>query len=146
MAIGLIILDEILRVKGSTFRTPVLAVAIGFYLPFQLSVPILAGGLLKMMIDRYQKRKQMNEEQKGNAERTGLLFASGLITGEALVGILLAIPIILMEDVRALALVSEETSKNWGTWMAIPGVILMIFIIIWFYFTSREAKEEKISS
>jgi len=146
MAIGLIILDEILRIKGSTFRTPVLAVAIGFYLPFQLSVPILVGGLLKMAVDNYQKRKQMSQEQRGNAERTGLLFASGLITGEALIGILLAIPIILMEDVRAIALVSEETSEKWGVLMAVPGVILMLFIIIWFYVSARETKEEKISS
>lgn len=141
MALGLIILDEILCKKGSSFRTPVLAVAIGFYLPFELSVPILAGGILRFLIERYQKRKLMTDEQKKSAERTGLLFASGLITGEALIGILLAIPIIIFEDKRALALVSKETFDAYGTWMSIPGIILLFFVAVWFYYTARKPKE-----
>jgi OPT family oligopeptide transporter len=141
MALGLIILDEILRRKGSSFRTPVLAVAIGFYLPFELSVPILAGGILRLLINRYQKRKQMTEEQKKSAEQTGLLFASGLITGEALIGILLAIPIIIFKDKRALALISKDTFVRYGAWMAIPGIILLCLVAVWFYYTARKPKE-----
>jgi len=141
MALGLIILDEILHKKGSSFRTPVLAVAIGFYLPFELSVPILAGGILRFLIERYQKRKQMTEEQKKSAERTGLLFASGLITGEALIGILLAIAIIVLENKRALALISKDTFETYGAWMAIPGIILLSFVAAWFYYTARKPKE-----
>jgi len=46
VAAGVIALDVYLQKRGSLFRTPVLAVAIGFYLPFELSVPIFAGGLI----------------------------------------------------------------------------------------------------
>ena len=114
---------------------------IGFYLPFELSVPILAGGILRMLIERYQKRKQMTDEQKKSAERTGLLFASGLITGEALIGILLAIPIIIYEDKRALAQISEKTFNTYGALMAIPGIILLLGVAVWFYYTARKPKE-----
>jgi len=140
LAACLIILDEVLSYKGSSFRTPVLAVAIGFYLPFKLSVPILVGGLLNMLISRYQKKKQMSTEQKESCNRTGLLFASGLITGEAILGILLAIPIVLMEDERAIALLSEELHDKLDLWLAVPGVALMLFIIFWLYFTVRKPK------
>ncbi|KPK75772.1 MAG: hypothetical protein AMJ79_09775 [Phycisphaerae bacterium SM23_30] len=141
LAACLIILDEVLRYKGSSFRTPVLAVAIGFYLPFKLSVPILVGGLLNLLISRYQKKKRMSAEQRESCNRTGLLFASGLITGEAILGILLAIPIVLMEDERAIALLSEDIHEKLDLWLAVPGVVLMLFIIFWLYFTVRKPKE-----
>ena len=83
----------------------------------------------------------MTQQQKNSAERTGLLFASGLITGEALIGILLAIPIIIFKDKRALALISKETFDAYGTWMSLPGIILLFFVAVWFYYTARKPKE-----
>ncbi|WP_407425393.1 OPT family oligopeptide transporter [Treponema sp.] len=63
---------------------PVLPVAIGVYLPIHLSVPIFAGGLLRAFFDR------KGEEGKAITEK-GVLYGSGLIAGEGLIGILLAI-------------------------------------------------------
>jgi putative OPT family oligopeptide transporter len=76
--------DEYLRRTGASFRAPVLAVAIGIYLPLELSVPIFAGGVLAQLA-----RGQSSESDHGT------LFAAGLITGEALFGIALAIPIVM---------------------------------------------------
>ena len=73
----IIVIDEILEYNKSSFRLPVLAVAVGIYLPIGLSVPIFIGSLISYF---------------NNTER-GTLFASGLITGEAIMGILIAIPI-----------------------------------------------------
>ena len=66
-----------------------MAVAVGIYLPLQLSTAILAGGLVAHFAER-------NTRRQGNAIalRNGTLFASGLITGEALIGIMMAIPIV----------------------------------------------------
>ena len=50
-------IDQYLEKKNSTFRTPVLAVAVGIYLPFELSVPILAGGLISHFVKKYFKPK-----------------------------------------------------------------------------------------
>ncbi len=99
IATGIILLDLYLESIQSAFRTPVLAVAIGFYLPLELSVPIFAGGLIHYAVSKFHSRRKTAAEQVEESSRNGLLFASGLITGEALMGILLAIPIILLKQI-----------------------------------------------
>ncbi len=127
-AIGVIILDEYLRSRASSFRTPVLAIAIGIYLPFELEVPIFAGGIIHQIIKVYHKRKNTAENVVEESNRRGILFASGLITGEALIGIALAIPIVLSgrQDVLAIA------DSPLGSW---PGVILLAGIACWLCLT-----------
>ncbi|MHC4363893.1 MAG: OPT family oligopeptide transporter, partial [Planctomycetota bacterium] len=129
LAVFVIILDEYLVRRGSSFRTPVLAVAIGIYLPLELEVPILAGGIIHLVIKLYHRRKQVPKDTVELANRRGLLFASGLITGEALIGILLAIPIVLSGKPDVLAIFE----KPLGTW---PGVLLLFGIAYWLYRTA----------
>jgi putative OPT family oligopeptide transporter len=88
VGISIIIIDEVLKARGASFRAPVLAVAVGIYLPLELSVPICIGGLIAYCADRVKARRGVTDEL-----RPGMLFAAGLITGEALLGILIAIPI-----------------------------------------------------
>jgi putative OPT family oligopeptide transporter len=85
LGVLIIAVDEYLRISGRRWRAPVLAVAVGLYLPLELSVPILIGGLIAHGVARARG--------SGNSSRAGVLFAAGLITGEALIGIALAIPI-----------------------------------------------------
>lgn len=89
LAVVLIILDKIQESRGSGFRFPVLAVAVGVYLPLGLSVPIFIGGLLAWYVKKRSSKESPQTQQ--NRENTGLLLASGLITGEALMGVLVAI-------------------------------------------------------
>lgn len=89
IALVLIILDEIQKKRGSDFRFPVLAVAVGIYLPLGLSVPIFIGGLIVHMVNR--NSGLLADEKRQQRENAGLLLASGLITGEALMGVLIAI-------------------------------------------------------
>ncbi|MFQ6607257.1 MAG: OPT family oligopeptide transporter [Fidelibacterota bacterium] len=119
IAIIVIILDKFQENRGSSFRLPVLAVAVGIYLPFELSVPIFAGGLISWIVNKSRGGIQI----EGGS---GLLFASGLITGEALVGILMAIPIVLAADKNVLAIVEEPL----GTW---PGLILLAVVVYLLY-------------
>lgn len=63
---------------------PSLAVAIGIYLPIELTAPIMLGGVLRRLMDKKNKT-QSSESSKG------VLFCSGLIAGEGLMGVLLAI-------------------------------------------------------
>ncbi len=88
VGIGIIVVDEVLKARGASFRAPVLAVAVGIYLPLELSVPICIGGLIAHCANRVNARRGV-----ADALRPGVLFAAGLITGEALLGILIAIPI-----------------------------------------------------
>ncbi len=82
IAFALLILDGYLKASGSKFRTHVMPVAVGIYLPLGLSVPIFIGGLIAHSLGKL-----------GDAARhRGVLIASGLIAGEAIAGIVIAIP------------------------------------------------------
>ncbi len=135
IAVAIIILDEILKRKGSEFRTPVLAVAVGIYLPVELSVPIFIGGMIAWGAAKVVRKRaiasgdESPEEAEEEAERKGLLFSSGLITGEALIGIILAIPFALFESTDALRIMPE--GLGWLT--DLLGVGAAIFFIIWLY-------------
>ena len=129
----IVLLDEIQRIRKSLFRLPVLAVAIGIYLPFELSVPIFLGGLIRYAVDR-KKAAQAARNQSPIAENGGLLFASGLITGEALMGVLLAIPIAALKPAGILFPLFK---MPFGGWL---GTSLLVAVCLWMYFaaTRRE--------
>lgn len=74
----------VVRVLG----VPVLPFAIGLYLPIYLSTPIMAGGVLRWYME---KRKYASDKEKNDCVQSGVLYTSGLIAGEGLVGILLAV-------------------------------------------------------
>ena len=112
-------------------QPPVLAVAVGIYLPFELSVPILAGGLVAHYAERAHKQRLANaaeaerpglEAQAETASRHGLLFGAGLITGEALVGIGMAVPIVVTGKSDVLAVFGAHD----GSW---PGVLLLLLVL-----------------
>jgi putative OPT family oligopeptide transporter len=79
--------DNWLKARGSHFRVPVLAAAIGIYLPLELMVPIFLGGLLGLHRRASQGVVGAEESVRDRVHRPGVLFAAGLITGEALMGI-----------------------------------------------------------
>ncbi|HEB61028.1 MAG TPA: oligopeptide transporter, OPT family, partial [Phycisphaeraceae bacterium] len=125
IAVVIIIIDLLLESAKSSFRTPVLAVAVGIYLPFELSVPILLGGLISVAAKRFTRR--FSKEERETADRHGLLFAAGLITGEAMLGILLAIPAVLELD--------KKIAIGSGT-AAWPGIVLLIVVMVALYISS----------
>ncbi len=77
LALGLLILDRALERRESRWRTPIMPVAIGLYLPFGLGVTILIGGLVKLL---------STGKSDSHADR-GLLIAAGMVAGEALTGV-----------------------------------------------------------
>jgi putative OPT family oligopeptide transporter len=107
--------DEWLRQRGAGFRTPVLAVAVGIYLPFELATPIFLGGLIAWLTSRRKSdsKKSIN----------GVLVAAGLITGEALIGIFIAIPIVISGDPDILAMDSQPLG-------AFAGMLVLAAIAI----------------
>jgi len=134
VAVMIIILDKILEAKGTEFRTPVLAVAVGIYLPIELTLPIFIGGMIAWYVGKKVSRRAEQhgedvKEAQNKAERNGLLFSSGLITGEALIGIILAVPFAIQESTDALRLV-PETFEPYANWL---GVIAALFFIVWLY-------------
>ena len=129
IAITIIIIDKTLEARGSNFRTPVLAVAVGIYLPIELSTPIFLGGIVAHFAARNMRKRGATEEQVENGGRSGLLFASGLITGEALVGIALAIPFAAAQSTDVLALAPEGFESVAG----VLGLVGLAFFVTWLY-------------
>ena len=137
LAVAIICLDKFLERRGSSFRAPVLAVAIGTYLPFHLTTPILLGGL----ISKFTSGRSANGNQE-EINQKGLLFASGLITGEALVGILLAVPLMLNELTWLNLPIEYALFKTppLGPW---PGVLLLCALSVWFYKIAKIPNDSK---
>ncbi len=141
IAVAIICLDQFLKSRGSEFRTPVLAVAVGIYLPFSLSTPILVGGLVAYAATRFRNKSARGAsadiltrlkaaEVAGDGK--GLLFASGLITGEALMGILLAVPITLAGIWPVLkgdfmAIFPQPPAGGW------PGLVILAVVVYILY-------------
>jgi putative OPT family oligopeptide transporter len=100
-AIGIVIiaLDEYQRLRGARFRVPVLAVAVGIYLPLYVSTTIFLGGLVAWFARR--GRRAGEAESLGGR---GMLFAAGMVAGESLTGVILAIPIVATGRPDVLAL------------------------------------------
>ena len=121
VALGAVIiaLDVYLERRGAAWRIPVLAVAIGVYLPFELGVAMFGGGLVAFFAAR---RRSAGSEADA---RHGVLFAAGLITGEAMVGILMAVPIVVSGDANVFAL-------PW-TLPAIVGLTVVTFVGVALY-------------
>ncbi|MBN1423890.1 oligopeptide transporter, OPT family [Candidatus Fermentibacteria bacterium] len=88
IGVGLLLVNWILGRAGSPFRAHIMPVAVGIYLPMSLDVPILLGGLLRHIVGKTRAPSQAGHDR-------GVLFGSGIIAGEAIMGILLAIPICL---------------------------------------------------
>ncbi|MDK2800680.1 MAG: hypothetical protein PWP27_2172 [Clostridiales bacterium] len=70
---------------------PVLPFAVGLYLPIHLSTPIMVGGVLRGILDKHLNKKNADEASIKDKIEGGILYSSGLIAGEGLVGIILAI-------------------------------------------------------
>lgn len=86
---GLVFCGVGIAVAVEVLGLPVLPVAIGLYLPIYLSCPIFAGGVIRWFIEN--KKKHATDDVRKSVIGNGILYSSGLIAGEGLVGILLAI-------------------------------------------------------
>ena len=133
LGIVVIIIDEFLR-RGGRFRCPVLAVAVGMYLPMGVSVPILIGGLLS----HFASRARGSGGSEGLASR-GMLYAAGMIAGESLTGVILAIPIVLTQraDAMALPLAWRLSGENSGL---VIGVLLYA-LLGWLLFKTASKRD-----
>lgn len=125
---------------------PVLPFAIGLYLPIYLSVPMMLGGALRWFLE---KRKYASEKDKTNTVQSGVLYSSGLIAGEGIVGILLAvlaiIPAGLSADGKALYVSDKiNLSEMFGISIGnIGGLICFAVILFTIYlFATKDSKKK----
>ncbi|MCG8469986.1 MAG: OPT/YSL family transporter, partial [Gemmatimonadetes bacterium] len=137
VAAVVIAIDKTLETRGSDIRIPVLAVAVGIYLPLELEVPIFVGGMVAWLVGRAISGRGGGEAAVERASQRGLLFASGLITGEALVGILLAIPFAAAQSTDVLT-IAPDGFEDAARWI---GLAAGIAFTLWLYRVSLRASD-----
>jgi uncharacterized oligopeptide transporter (OPT) family protein len=124
--IGAVIIafDELLKKRGVNFRVPVLAAAVGIYLPLDYTAPIFLGGLLAHLVERGAGKRTAGDSDR--LHQKGVLFAAGLITGEALMGIFIAIPIVVSGSAEVLAL---PQILHFGKWVGLAIFALIGYLL-----------------
>jgi putative OPT family oligopeptide transporter len=119
LALGLILIKS---------PSPML-IAVGMYLPFFSTSAIFVGGVIKWFMDRRAERQQLNEGQKTTAENTGVLIASGLIAGEALMAVLLAFLVALISfngsDFELAGLVGWNSA-----WLGVIAFVALAYFLV----------------
>ena len=115
---GLVFIGVFLAICLEILRIPVMPFAIGLYLPIDLNATIMIGGVVRGLLDR---RKGVDEKTKTAQSTDGTLYCAGMIAGEGLVGILLAVFAVFGISLDMSGIV------NFGN---IGGVVLMIIMIL----------------
>ena len=118
----LVFIGVFIAVAVELIGIPVLPFAIGVYLPVQLNACIMVGGLIRLALDKIKGKKA---EQKEEIVNDGILFCSGMIAGEGLVGIVLAL----------LAVFGVDKALNLSAKLGIPSAVsdlggLLLFALI----------------
>lgn len=131
---GLVFTGVFIAIAVEIVGIPVLPFAIGLYLPIHLSTPIMVGGLIRLWVE---KRRFKSEERRQEVVNDGVLYASGMIAGEGLVGILLAV----------FAVVGVTDKINMGGVLGnIGGVVfflILIAIMLFFMFGGKKKGSAK---
>lgn len=127
---NLVFVGVFLALGLEILRIPVMPFAIGLYLPIYLNATIMIGGVVRMVMDA---RKNVDEKTKEQQSTDGTLYCAGMIAGEGLVGILLAIFAVFGINT------SIGESVNFGN---IGGVILMVLMIASLLYFSLKKKKK----
>ena len=127
---NLVFVGVFLALGLEILRIPVMPFAIGLYLPIYLNATIMIGGVVRMVMDA---RKNVDEKTKEQQSTDGTLYCAGMIAGEGLVGILLAIFAVFGINI------SIGESVNFGN---IGGVILMVLMIASLLYLSLKKKKK----
>ena len=115
---GLVLIGVCIALVVELIGIPVLPFAIGVYLPVQLNACIMIGGVIRLAMEKLKK----SEDEKKEIINDGVLFCSGMIAGEGLVGILLAL----------LAVFGVDKFVDLGSKFNIPTPVLTIGGIVLF--------------
>ncbi|MBQ1194313.1 MAG: oligopeptide transporter, OPT family [Lachnospiraceae bacterium] len=115
---GLVFVGVFIAVVVELVGIPVLPFAIGIYLPVQLNACVMVGGLVRLCYDKMKKEK----EEKERIVSDGILYCSGMIAGEGLVGILLAL----------LAVFGMDKTIDLSSKLGLPAIVTEIGSIVVF--------------
>jgi putative OPT family oligopeptide transporter len=140
VGVVIIIVDVLLKKNSAKYCLPPLAVGMGIYLPPTLEMPLVIGAVMSYVVYRYlhgravQQNSQNVEEDVEACNRHGVLFASGLIVGESLMGVIIAIIIVFSVSSGGsdapLALVGKDFGPT-ADWLGLLVFIATMAIFVY---------------
>ena len=137
----LVFIGAFIAIVVELIGIPVLPFAIGVYLPVQLNACIMVGGIIRLVLDKVKRP----EKQKKEMVNDGILFCSGMIAGEGLVGIILAILAIFgidkMIDLSAKLGISSTVSTIGG--LLLFGVVILAVFAVTLFKKRKDSYEEE---
>ena len=149
-----IIVNLILKSTTASLTLPPLAVGMGIYLPPTLEVPLIIGSFLSYFVGRYliarakMRAGELAEYDVEQSNRRGVLFASGLIVGESLIGVIIAVIIVLSVTTGGgespLELVGPEFESTAG-WLGLLAFIFAAFYLVRRVVTHKFDKAEALA-
>jgi len=96
--------------------------SVGMYLPLETTFAIFIGGLLRGIVEKFVMKRRYNPAQRARVENAGILAASGLIAGEALLGLLIALVVGVRESHQFWVIPGFE---GVASWLAIPVFLIL---------------------
>ena len=136
----LVIIGALIAVVVELIGIPVLPFAIGVYLPVQLNACIMVGGVIRLIVDKIKRP----EEKKKAMVNDGILFCSGMIAGEGLVGILLAVLAVFgvdkMIDLSSKLNIPTAVSNIGG--LALFAVVILVVLKVTVWKKRKDTNEE----
>ena len=139
VAVLVIICDEILKRKNH--RLPALAVGLGIYLPPEIIMPAVVGGVVSYLVKRHRRRMSLASIQVAairDKHSLGILLACGMVAGSALMGVILAIPFAALGSADVLSLVSAGFQPI----AHVLGLLVFIALCVWLYRVGRLSNKE----
>ena len=127
---ALVFIGVFIAIVVEILKMPVMPFAVGMYLPFSLSAGIMAGGVVRIFVE---KKKGTEAEKKARTDR-GLLFTSGMIAGEGIIGILLAVFAVVKIDSKIILPFHLPQ---------VGSLVLYIALLVLLYVVCMKADKEK---
>ena len=127
---AMILIGVFIAIVVEILKMPVMPFAVGMYLPFSLSAGIMAGGIVRIFVE---KKKGTEAEKKARTDR-GLLFTSGMIAGEGIIGILLAVFAVVKIDSKIILPFNLPQ---------VGSLVLYIALLVLLYVVCMKADKEK---
>ncbi len=120
----LVLLGVVLGFVLILLRTRILPFAIGLYLPLEISTPLVVGGLVRYLVKRFHKPE---------SEQAGVLIGSGLVAGDACIGVIIAL-------LTVLGIISPDAPSLLGPIFSLGFFLLLTLLFSWFSLRPSEPK------
>ena len=127
----LILLGIILKKRGSSFYISPMAVAVGIYLPFCTTLPILLGGIVHLAVTKRIKVQKLLD----NAIQKGTVLCAGFVAGEAIMAIVIAVLMVKYEELLPFQFLGSDIVRD------ILSVLVLLILPIWIYLGTGKKEE-----